>query len=73
MQHFPCAHKLKRRHFHAKTTRAKLYIYDGVGLRDLFIDEAHMALDTFRFVVFFPCMLLSPLCGIFYFAGGAAL
>ena len=27
----PCAHKQKRRHFHAKTTSAKLYIYVGVG------------------------------------------
>ena len=27
MQHCSCAHKQKRRHFHAKTTSAKLYIY----------------------------------------------
>ena len=31
----------------------KLYIYIGVGVRDLYIDEAHMALDIFRFAVFF--------------------
>ena len=31
----PCVHKQKRRHFHAKTTSAKLYIYIGVGARDL--------------------------------------
>ena len=52
----------ERRHFHAKTTSAKLYIYIGVGSRDLFIDEAHTALDIFHF---FPCVLPSPLCGIF--------
>ena len=40
-------HKEKRRHFHAKTTSAKLYIYIGVRSRDLFIDEAHMALGIF--------------------------
>ena len=28
--------------FFAKTTSAKLYIYIGVGSRDLFIDEAHI-------------------------------
>ena len=33
------------------------------GLRDLFIDEAHTALGIFS--VFFPCMLPTPLCGIF--------
>ena len=57
------AHKQKRRHFHAKTTSAKLYIYIRVRSRDLFIDEAHTALGIFP--VFFPCMLPSPLCGIF--------
>ena len=31
MWHFPCTHKQKRLHFHAKTTSAKLYIYIGVG------------------------------------------
>ena len=36
-----------------KTTIAKLYIYMGVEARDLCIDEAHMALDIFHFVVFF--------------------
>ena len=30
---------------------------------DLFIDEAHTALGIFP--VFFPCMLPTPLCGIF--------
>ena len=30
MRHCPCAHKQKRRHFHAKTTRANLYMYLGV-------------------------------------------
>ena len=49
--------------FHAKTTSAKLYIYIGEGSRDLFIDKAHTELGTFP--VFFPCMLPSPLCGIF--------
>ena len=43
----------EKRHFHAKTTSAKLYIYIGVGSRDLYIDEAHTALDIFRFVIFF--------------------
>merc|ERR1719206_1106480 len=33
------------------------------GKRDLFIDEAHTALGIFP--VFFPCMLPTPLCGIF--------
>ena len=55
----------KRQHFYAKTTSAKLYIYIGVGSRDLFIDEGHTALGIFP--VFFPCMLPTPLCGIFYF------
>ena len=62
MRHCPCANKQKRRHFHAKTTSAKLYIHIGVGSRDLFIDEAHKALGIFP--VFFPCMLPTPLCGI---------
>ena len=55
MRHCLCTHKQKRRHFHSKTTRAKLYIYIGVGARDMYmyIDEAHMALDIFRFAVFF--------------------
>ena len=44
--------KQKRRHFHAKTTIAKLYIYIGVEARDLYIDEAYTALDIFRFVAF---------------------
>ena len=46
------AHKQKRRHFHAKTTSAKLYIHNGVGERDFYIDEAHTELDIFRFVAF---------------------
>ena len=50
-------------HVHAKTISAKLYIYIGVGSRDLFIDEAQTALGIFP--VFFPCMLPTPLCGIF--------
>ena len=48
-----CANKQKKRHFHAKATSAKLYIYNGVVARDLYIDEAHMALDIFRFAAFF--------------------
>ena len=36
-----------------KTTIAKLYIYIGVEGRNLYIDEAHMALDIFRFAAFF--------------------
>ena len=47
MRHCPCANKQKRRHFHAKTTSAKLYYYIGVRSRDLFIDEAHTVLDIF--------------------------
>ena len=39
------------------------YIYIGVGSGDLFIDEAHTVLGIFP--VCFPCMLLTPLCGIF--------
>ena len=38
--------------FHAKTTSAKLYLYNGLGARDLYIDEAHTALDIFRFAAF---------------------
>ena len=52
-RHCPCAQKQKRRHFHTKTTSAKLYMYIGVGPRDLYIDEAHMALDIFCFAAFF--------------------
>ena len=59
-----CTHKQKRGHFHAKTTSAKLYIYIGLGSRNLFIDEAHTSRGIFP--VFFPCMLPTPLCGIFY-------
>ena len=39
-----------------KTTRAKLYIYIGVEETDLYIDEAHMALDILRFAVFLAVM-----------------
>ena len=53
MGHCPCTLKQKRRHFYAKTTIAKLYIYIGVEARDLYIDEAHTALDIFRFAAFF--------------------
>ena len=35
-----------------KTTSAKLYIYNEVGTRDLYIDKAHMARDIFRFAAF---------------------
>ena len=31
----------------------KLYIYMGVGARDLYIDEAYTVLDIFRFAEFF--------------------
>ena len=48
----PMAHKQKRRRFHAKMTSAKLYIYVEVGAMDLYIDEAHTALDIFGFAVF---------------------
>ena len=34
-------------------TIVTLYIYDGVEARDLYIDEAHTALDIYRFAVFF--------------------
>ena len=54
--HCPCVHKKKRQHFHTKATLAKLYIYIGVvgvGAGDLYIDEGQMALDIFRFAVFF--------------------
>ena len=37
------------------------FILDGA--RDLFIDEAHIAPGIFP--VFLPCMLPTPLCGIF--------
>ena len=53
MRHCPCAHKQKRRHFHVKITSVNLYIYTGVGARNLYIDEAHTALDIFRFAAFF--------------------
>ena len=49
----PMCLQQKRRRFHAKTTRANLNIYIGVGALDLCIDKAHMALDVFRFGVFF--------------------
>ena len=34
------------------TCAAKLYIYIGVGPRELYIDEAHRVLDIFPFAVF---------------------
>ena len=52
-RHCPCAHIQKRRHFHAMTINAKLYIYIGVGARNLYIDDAHTALDILRFAAFF--------------------
>ena len=33
-------------------TITKLYIYIGVEVKDLYIDEAHTALDIFRFTAF---------------------
>ena len=53
---------------------AKPYIYIGVGARDLYIDEAHMALDIFRFAVFFsflkpPAWFYVPHRSIFLLAG----
>ena len=65
MWHSRCANKQKRWHLHGKTTIAKLYIYIGVGSRELFIDEAHTALGIFS--VFFPCMLPIPLCRFFMY------
>ena len=58
MRHCPCVNKQKRRHLHAKTSSAKLYIYIGVGSRDLFI----AALDIFR-IAFSP-----PACCLVRFA-----
>ena len=48
----PC--KNRKDDIFMQTTSAKLYIYIGVGARDLYIDEAHMALDIFRFAAFLP-------------------
>ena len=47
IRHWSCAHKQKRRHFHAKTTGAKLYIYIGVGAMDLYIDEPNIMFGYF--------------------------
>ena len=47
-----CTHK-ERQHFHAQTTSLKIYMYMGVEKGDLYIDEAHTAMDIFHFVVFF--------------------
>ena len=58
MWHYPCPHKQERQHFYAKMTRANLYVYIGVGARDLYIDEAHTALDMFRFAAFFIIVFL---------------
>ena len=52
MKTCPCTHKQKRQHFHAKMTSVKLYICVGVQAKDLYIDEAHTALDIFCFAVF---------------------
>ena len=41
--------------FSCKETSANVYIYIGVGAKDLYIDEAHTALDIFRFAVFLWC------------------
>ena len=60
MWHCTCVHKQKKKHFHAKMTSAKLYIYIGVWARDLYIDEARMALDMFRFAAFFILYNLKP-------------
>ena len=60
--------KQKRRHFYAKTTSAKLYIYIEVRARDLYIDEAHTVLDIFpacclvRFVAFFVSDSVTDTC-----------
>ena len=68
MWHCGCVHILKTQHFHAKTTNAKLYIKYGSWGKgpkghsfvqkvqpfiDLYIDEAHMALDIMCLAVFF--------------------
>ena len=45
--------KQKRRHFHAKTTSAKLYFYIGVGSRALFIDKAHTVLGNWAYSRYF--------------------
>ena len=73
MRHCTCAHKQKRRHFHAKTTSAKLYICNGEGARDLYIDETHTALDIFRFAVFLvPLPPSNVMLSVhFHFRGGA--
>ena len=48
----PMCAQTEKMTFHAKTTSAKLYIYIGVGVSDLYIDKAHTALDILRFAVF---------------------
>ena len=58
MWHGPCAHTQKRLHYYANATRAKLYIYIGIGARDLYIDQAQ-ALDIFRFAVSFVTSMIS--------------
>ena len=45
-------------------TSAKLYIYIGVESRDLFIDEAHMALGIFP--VYFPACCLLRFVAFFF-------
>ena len=46
-------------HTYIHTTSAKLYIYIGVGARDLYIDESHTALDIFRMRHFLVCTQLA--------------
>ena len=52
------AHACTKMIFSCKDDQCKaLRIYIGVGARDLYIDEAHMALGIFCFVVFFQSEL----------------
>ena len=51
--------KQKRRNFYVQTRRAKVYIYIGVGAMNLYVNEAHTALDIiFCFSVFFNTNIL---------------
>ena len=49
----PMCAQTEKTMFSCKDDYAKLYIYIGVGARDLYIDEAHTVLDIFHFAVFF--------------------
>ena len=49
---YPDLKMKKRQQYHAKTISAKCYIYMGVEARELYLDEAHRALDTFQFLYF---------------------